>query len=897
MSIRQREAYLEEMINHEGRGYNPPDQCPDCCNGLAIYQCRQDCFGQDLLCQACIVHRHALLPFHRVRQWNGKHFIPTSLKALGLSIQLNHRGQSRCLNPETCALFTVIDVDAIHSVRVNFCACGHGAQSCHVQLLRAGLFPVTSEDPKTAITFRTLELFEILSYESKVSIFEYHHTLMRLTDNTGMNKPPDRYSAFNRSIRIWRHLKMLKRTGRGHDPDGVANTKEGECGLLCPACPQPGINLPDGWESAAPEKRWLYSLFLGLDANFRLKRKDVSNDRRDGSLSLGWSYFVPNEPYKEHLAKKELIVVQKSNCSRHDAVNLSSSKPGQSHAATGVGTVECVRHNMKRPNAVGDLQKGERYCNMDYLFYKSLANTKIKDLVISYDIACQWSLNLNPRLERIDPSFPMVNNVPNDMQVRYLVPKFHLPAHVARCRTRYSFNYSKNVGRTDREAPERGWAEINPMASSTKEMGPGFCRDTLDSHFGDYNWRKIINLGSTLLRKMKDAGSEMAEFAQEHQDLERSLSSEVATKWRTEVEAWEADSCKLNPFEHVTITPTQAAVRRELSEQEGRLLAASQDFSLDAEVSPSSFIAMGIGIEAEHNRLVRKINTWGKYEKLYLPIVELLRNDGLLPITMNKKQSDEPFNITVWLPSKFIGINFTFDRRLAEIEWKLRIAEAYGALDGLRHHIQIRTHVYKFKDRFTRGQAANTRALNKIQTINAKIHGNRDKYRAARSALLSLSGALGLAGWQSQLPILSNSDVRGILEGEEGDSDGRKKLSWIWKVMGVSGDEDGDLHLQESLRVEWCKSRARAMRFSEEVELLQEEMERVLRFFRWQECRWRSNSSLTESKKSISTMRAEGLRAYAERQAVLRSSLRSHFAHIWRNVPDYVKLVTDSVAT
>lgn len=53
---------------------------------------------------------------------------------------------------------------------------------------------------------------------------------------------------------------------------------------------------------------------------------------------------------------------------------------------------------------------------------------------------------------------------------------------------------------------------------------------------------------------MKDAGSEMAEFAQQHQDLERSLPSEVATKWRTEVEAWEADPCKLNPFEHVTIS-------------------------------------------------------------------------------------------------------------------------------------------------------------------------------------------------------------------------------------------------------------------------------------------------------------------------------------------------------
>ena len=116
---------------------------------------------------------------------------------------------------------------------------------------------------------------------------------------------------------------------------------------------------------------------------------------------------------------------------------------------------------------------------------------------------------------------------------------------------------------------------------------------------------------------MKDAGSDMAEYVQQHQDLESSLPSDVLVKWGLQVEAWEADPSLLNPFEQVIISkshgsilnwemrsnsiqaPTQAAVRRELSEQEGRLLAAGQDFSVDAEVSPSSFVAIGIGIEAE----------------------------------------------------------------------------------------------------------------------------------------------------------------------------------------------------------------------------------------------------------------------------------------------------------
>lgn len=46
----------------------------------------------------------------------------------------------------------------------------------------------------------------------------------------------------------WRHSKMLKRSGRGHHPEGVNGTKEGQLAVFCPACPQPDINLPMGWE-------------------------------------------------------------------------------------------------------------------------------------------------------------------------------------------------------------------------------------------------------------------------------------------------------------------------------------------------------------------------------------------------------------------------------------------------------------------------------------------------------------------------------------------------------------------------------------------------------------------------------------------------------------------------
>jgi hypothetical protein len=174
---------------------------------------------------------------------------------------------------------------------------------------------------------------------------------------------------------------------------------------------------------------------------------------------------------------------------------------------------------MKLPNSVGDLQKGERYvanrnsackldlwvltddryANMDFLFLSTLHGRSVDMLNISYDIACQWHKNLWARMSSMPPNLHLDHL---SKFIRFFVPKFHLPAHIRKCQTTFSFNFSKNVGRTDGEAPERGWSNINPVASSTKEMGPGSRRDTLDDHFGDWNWKKIVGLGMCLLLRL-----------------------------------------------------------------------------------------------------------------------------------------------------------------------------------------------------------------------------------------------------------------------------------------------------------------------------------------------------------------------------------------------------------
>jgi hypothetical protein len=56
-------------------------------------------------------------------------------------------------------------------------------------------------------------------------------------------------------VREWRHIKMAKRAGRGHDPAGINGTGQGGLAIPCRACPQPEINLPTGWETSSEEKQ------------------------------------------------------------------------------------------------------------------------------------------------------------------------------------------------------------------------------------------------------------------------------------------------------------------------------------------------------------------------------------------------------------------------------------------------------------------------------------------------------------------------------------------------------------------------------------------------------------------------------------------------------------------
>ncbi|KAJ7070273.1 hypothetical protein B0H15DRAFT_918090 [Mycena belliarum] len=740
--------------------------------------------------------------------------------------------------------------------------------------------------------------------------------------------------------REWRHLRMLKRAGRGHAKGGVDGTKAGECALLCPACPQPGMNLPPNWKEAPKEKnlltvadRFLYALFLAIDANFRMRRKKVSSEEKDPSLGDGWSFYGAIAPYYDYLAKHWHQKQPRSTCVAHDAVD-KPDRESRGTASSGIATVDCARHNMKRPNAVGDLQLGERYINMDYIFFMGLAGSELSELYVSYDIACQWHKNIWERMRTFDKG---VRFRQGQKYCVFLIPKFHLPAHIEACNILFSFHLTRYVGMTDGEAPERGWAHLGPLAASTAEMGPGSRRDAINDFFNDWNHKKIIGFGVWAMRKIQECVPEMITTSMELEELETSLrnlgAGDALDEWRVEVEAWEEDASNPNPFESRVKQKTVVGVRLEMAEEAKDEMDEEElgGMAVSDEMHPTEMIGMGIQLEelqralafdisgvGSHpspeqqtnmtertNKLRRKLLTWMDTQATFIPHVSLLRAEedrARLRISVTQAQPGVKVqHLALWLPSDIKG-RVDCDIELYQYEFRLREAQAHEALDDLRHQLLLRTHLYKHKDMYVRGVKANTRCLTKIKTLEERIRRTSDRYRAARRALVGLGRELNETGWQAALQPLLVEDVRGMpraLDAKEMGMRAKQKMSWIWRSPGVDEGEAGATGMNEALRIEWAKTRARAMRQQEQVDLLEEEMRRVLVFLRWRADWWEGMAgerlSAREESEGIAfadkdCAYSEGNVAYAKRQAGRLRKLAGLFEEKWGDVPDFISM-------
>ena len=197
------------------------------------------------------------------------------------------------------------------------------------------------------------------------------------------------------------------------------------------------------------------------------------------------------------------------------------------------------------------------------------------------------------------------------------------------------------------------------------------------------------------------------------------------------------------------------------------------------------------------NTLQRKIDSWASIQQFYMPFVTAHRRAHW---PTNHSESNFVENMPLFLPAS-LPATVECNKKLQQHEWRLRIAQAHDALDSLRRHLLLRTHMYKYKDRFITGQYSNTRARSTIQNVELKITGDAERYRAAHAALTILAPLLDQCNWDVDLQALKQEDIRGMGNSDTTRSVGTQRISWIWTIRGVGANaEDG---LQQGMYLIW----------------------------------------------------------------------------------------------
>jgi len=245
--------------------------------------------------------------------------------------------------------------------------------------------------------------------------------------------------------------------------------------------------------------------------------------------------------------------------------------------------------------------------------------------------------------------------------------------------------------------------------------------------------------------------------------------------------------------------------------------------------------------------------------------------------------TEAPETVKLWLPSQLpLSVREKFCvQGLPQIEFRLRLAQAYDSLDLIRRLCGVyQVLLAKNQIHISSSQGTMTRTKTLFSNFSLKIDKAAACYRDARAALLRLDPDERFSRWKNDLRELRREDIRG--PSREKNEKSRQETSWIWQTASLrdnTGVNDPDL--QAIMRAEWCKATARAERFREEVELVVKEMRRTLVFFEWTADNWERLGKARAGEPNMDEDTAAGLEAYAARKSALYRKLINVFHQDW----------------
>ncbi|KAF7295985.1 CxC2 domain-containing protein [Mycena kentingensis (nom. inval.)] len=746
-------------------------------NQLADTTCN-DCLAYSPSCAYCFVENHRRNPLHWAEVWDHRRgfFVRHDLSKLdvvldsarpdrkGFVCQLGHSG-GVCPSPDAVRLFTVMDVNGVHTLRIAYCGCREQPPNKVRQLLRDGLFPASTRDPLTAFTLNVLRQFNLHNLVSKKAAYDFVRAVQRLSDNAFAADVPNPYAAFLRTARVYNYLTVLKRTGQRHGIDALLTHRPpGNVLVWCPACPQPGFNSDPACPETPRDLRHLNQLQATLDGNFQTGQFSKNTDPDDVSLFKGKGNSPVDAEYKAYLARNP-VSKEKSTCTYLTVVNKQDKKKFKNMSVT--GTVNCQCSHVFIISSV-DMHHGERFVNADMALARALESwAALGDETAPFTTAFRMEADDVDHVRTYDIALRLVHLVE---RIRWGIPALHVQGHQDSCSYRYGTAYMECVGHFHGESAEQYWPEANQLGPYVRQMNTGHRQDVLILHHGFWNWLKTVGLPAALAGNIALSRTNYANKRTHLIGLSISFRAYLS-QWRKLPRDWKMDGKELtSPYKHNSQkVPSQRAIFQKLIRDDDTFartpiskgkIANFMDEALKIQHEQRQLVAL-IADREEHDLISRqkeitnrtgklqtRITVWRKLQREIMPTA----GDAVAAQVQVPRQAHEEM---LFLPSDFseverLALGGFEDLAAEEMRW--REGEIFDYLGALQNNVKAIAALRTDKQKNDRQQKANTRSLNQIREGLRRRELIMTGYLRSRDAQISLTGS-------SRFPLLTDADL------------------------------------------------------------------------------------------------------------------------------------------
>ncbi|QRV78856.1 hypothetical protein RhiJN_06871 [Ceratobasidium sp. AG-Ba] len=760
-------------------------------------------------------------PESRTKSWDGAVWVEASIADIGLTTYLGHNGKP-CPSSEDNSQILVGDLDGFSSITVRYCHCNLSKlKSKPLQLIEIGLFPCSHLHPRTAFTFRFLDVFNIFCTLGRTSAHKFYLVIERITRPGFPGDVKDRYREMIWTHRRYLHLLNLRRAGYGFQRHNTLDVHMNDQALCCPACPRLGFNYEEDELSA--EDRPYFRMNISYDGNFRSSRKAKKVDEGDICLSDGLAYFGQKEQFKEWAS----TVVQpkrteKPMCDHHKAGNDTSFR-GAGRDITGIGAFTCTSHSCIMPRGMVDFTRGELFIYADWGLgnvYRYLSANGNIPIGMTYDVFCHWFVNYLARLQRLPPEL----RPPEDMDIRGALPKWHALGH-------------------------------DPH---TSEQGPGHRTETLDNIAVQFTFEKFIRMETSLPARFKDGKKMLIRERKNHEGSTASIPVDTLQEWEQEsIEPYKllngrwhsvfADPVLKGGFQETlqderkkesptTRVPGQRPGATRWVSEGIELEHSIHQYNEDSKAHSKPTPRQANLLDSKRLALEERIQTFQNRCSFYMHGLDEPERPRVQKIV---EEDGEEKNVDLGLPSSFSPETLASAglSSLSDLEKRLRRGTCVDALQSVKRVLGARSATINFKNANVRGQIATTRSQSAIKVHNAKILKAQWRYENSRGAL----EALGMVqADRDQFLELRREDLKPLKlyyeEYAQNTGHGITSMSWIWRSEVAPNDK---WQVEE-----WFRSRERYKRWNEQLILLKREMIMAIRTFQtYQELwEWRSRN-------------------------------------------------------